>query len=124
MSLREPANGNMGDCLRELQSAADLWNAVDLSRAEQCREMLESVARKMADAERLLRHAPDNGSAELRPHVLELKAEALRIERLVDASAAFLRAAFPTAGGGSPVYGSGGHIRVDQASAASQGVEG
>ena len=43
---------------------------------------------------------------------------------LVDASAAFFRAAFPTAGGGSPVYRSGGHIRVEPAPAGSQGVQG
>lgn len=124
MSLREPVIANIGECLEELRSAAELWNAADLSRAQQCREMLESVAGKMADAESLLRHAPGNGVAELRPQVLELKTEALRIERLVDASAAFLRVAFPTTGGGSPVYSSGGHIRVERASDASQGLQG
>jgi hypothetical protein len=123
MSLQEPVLESIGECLKELRLAADLWNAADVSRARQCRETLESVAVKMADAESLLRNAPGTASAELRPQVLELKAEALRIQRLVDASAAFLRAAFPAAGGGSPVYGSGGHIRVEPAPAASQGVQ-
>jgi|SRR5580692_8888323 hypothetical protein len=124
MSLQEPVLESIGECLQELRVATDLWNAVDLSRVQKCQEMLESVARKMADAENLLRNAPGSGSAKLRPHVLELKTEALRIERLVDASAAFFRAAFPAAGGGSPVYGSGGHLRVEPAPAASQGVQG
>jgi hypothetical protein len=124
MSLQEPVLESIGECLQELRVATDLWNAVDLSRVQKCQEMLESVARKMADAENLLRNAPGSGSAKLRPRVLELKTEALRIERLVDASAAFFRAAFPAAGGGSPVYGSGGHLRVEPAPAASQGVQG
>ena len=76
------------------------------------------------EAENLLRCVQGTGSAQLRPRVLELKAEALRIERLVDASSAFFRSAFPTAGGGSPVYGSGGLIRVEPAQAAFQGVQG
>ena len=61
----------------------------------------------MADAESLLRDAPGDGLAELRPQVLEFKTEALRIERLVDASAAFLRVAFPMTGGGSPFTAQG-----------------
>jgi hypothetical protein len=124
MSLQEPVLESVGECLRELRLATELWNAADLPRVRECQETLESVARKMADAESLLRNAPGRGSAKLRPQVLELKTEALRIERLVDASAAFFRAAFPTAGGGSPVYGSGGHIRVEPAPAGSQGVQG
>jgi hypothetical protein len=124
MSLQEPVLESIGECLQELRLATDLWNAVDLSRVQKCQETLEFVGLKMADAESLLRNAPGSGSAKLRSRVLELKAETLRLERLVDASAAFFRAAFPTAGGGSPVYGSGGHIRVEQASAASQGVQG
>ena len=129
MSLQEPVLESIGECLNELRRAADLWNAVDLSRARQCRETLESVARKMTEAESLLRGELLRGqagarSAELRPRVQELKTEALRIERLVDASAAFFRAAFPTAGGGSPVYGRGGQIRVEPAAATSQGVQG
>ncbi len=124
MSLQEPVLESIGECLQELRLAAGLWNAADLSRAQQCREMLESVARKMADAESMLGNAPGSGSAKLPPQVSELKTEVLRIERLVDASAAFLRVAFPTAGGGSPVYGAGGLIRVEPAPAASQGVQG
>jgi len=124
MSLQEPVLESVGECLRELRLATELWNAADLPRVRECQETLESVARKMADAENLLRNAPGRDAAKLRPRILELKTEVLRIERLVDASAAFFRAAFPTAGGGSPVYRSGGHIRVEPAPAGSQGVQG
>lgn len=120
----EPALESLGEALKELRQAAVLWNAVDLSRAQQCRETLESVARKMTDAESLLRSEPGAGSAQIKPRLVELKTEALRMERLVDASAAFFRAAFPAAGGGSPVYGSGGHIRLEPPAAGPQGVQG
>ena len=124
MTPQEQALDSIVQSLKELRLAGTLWNAVDLIRIGQCREMLEVVARKMAEAENLLRSEQGSGSAELRPQVLELKTEARRIERLVDASSAFFRSAFPTAGGGSPVYGSGGLIRVEPAQAAFQGVQG
>jgi hypothetical protein len=74
-----------------VKEAADSWNAVDLFVISQCLSSLRDSAADLGVAARILKESPA-AAASVPPSSIDgLRMAALRLERLVDASAAFLR---------------------------------
>jgi hypothetical protein len=124
MKRGDEASEKAGEALEYARQAAGMWNASDRDCVDRTRQTLESAARKAVELESLLRGEQSEIPPNLRPRVLALKAEVRRIERLVDASAAFFRTAFPVIGTESPVYNSGGALTVESRLSGSPGLQG
>jgi hypothetical protein len=75
-----------------VEKAAGEWNAVDLIEIGECVSALEASAGDLSAAFTVLQ-GYHSSPAGLRANLLNLKKSAGRLERLVDASAAFLRSA-------------------------------
>jgi hypothetical protein len=86
------------------------WNAADLARVEQSRELLTAAVGEM----RIFEHAVQSGdvppTAELYSTILAAKAEVVQATRVVDACVAFHRGLTALSGGAPPVYNAGGQI--------------
>lgn len=96
---------------RRVKDVADRWNAVDLSRIDSCVSALEASAADLCAADGILKGFPARPGSSFRTSVLDLKKAAVRLERLVDASAAFLRSAPGLACDQPVLYQPGGVIR-------------
>lgn len=125
MTLQRKALGRIMLAQQRVREAADRWNAVDLSAICHCCSALERTVADLRDATEMLKRSPaEVTAAELTPaqqastasrelfrsSLLDLKNAAVRLERLVDASAAFLRSAPGLAGEESGFYQAGGAI--------------
>jgi len=107
-----------------IKEAADHWNAVDLSAISHCLSALEYSATDLSEAVTVLKESgPMSGSLVL-SNIASLRIAALRLERLVDASAAFFRLAPGSDCDGAGLYQSGGSICCSVSPAGMQGIEG
>jgi hypothetical protein len=74
-----------------VRTAADQWDAANLSTIANSVSVLESSADSLTAASRILNGPPEIAGNEMRASLLGLKTDSDRLQRLVDASAAFLR---------------------------------
>ena len=74
-----------------VKSAADHWDAANLSAIGNSVSVLESSVGSLNSASEIMNGSPEMAGNEMRASLLGLKADADRLQRLVDASAAFLR---------------------------------
>jgi hypothetical protein len=74
-----------------VRSAADQWDAANLSTIANSVSILESSAGSLTAAFKILHGAQQVTVNEMRASLLGLKTDADRLQRLVDASSAFLR---------------------------------
>jgi hypothetical protein len=95
---------------RRVREAADQWNAVDLSSIGDCVSALERSAADLSDSTELLKTSSTSTGSVIRSKVHDLKKAVFRLERLVDASAAFLRGAPGSGGVDSSLYQAGGSV--------------
>jgi hypothetical protein len=107
---------------RRVREAADQWNAVDLSALGHCISVLESSAADLSDATEILKISSTATGSVIRSKVRELKKAVSRLERLVDASSAFLRGA-PGPGGDDTRYQAGGSVFEAALSSPSRGTQ-
>jgi hypothetical protein len=82
---------HIGEARQSLAAASEQWNAVDLSAIEGCISVLESSAASLTAAFEILQGAPQRPCGSLRAALIGIKEDATRLQRLVDAAAAFLR---------------------------------
>jgi hypothetical protein len=108
---------------QRLREAADRWNAVDLSAIGSCCSALESTADDLRDAAGILKGSPVTSGDLVRSGILDLKKSVFRIERLVGASAAFLRSVPGPAREDSGFYGAGGSIYRTAPAAEARGMQ-
>ncbi|HVV44127.1 MAG TPA: hypothetical protein VHC72_02955 [Bryobacteraceae bacterium] len=90
---------------RRLKEAADRWNATDLAAIEGCTFSLEQSALELHEMLETVRRMPREDAADLVAQVREIQNDAARLNRLTDASAAFLRCAPGVSGSESGFYG-------------------
>ena len=74
-----------------VRTAADQWDAASLSAIGNSVSVLESSVGSLTAASKALNGSQEIAGNEMRASLLELKTDADRLQRLVDASAAFLR---------------------------------
>jgi hypothetical protein len=120
MTSQHTADTKVARSERQVREVADSWNAVDLSAVAQCLSILNDSVADLSDAHRILKEVAATSADSvrvdstrgdsLRSDIAGLKASALRLERLVDASAAFLRLAPGLASEDVGLYRSGGAI--------------
>jgi hypothetical protein len=109
---------------KRVKDAADRWNAVDLSAISQCLSALEYSATDLSEAVTALKESAVTSRSLVRSNITSLRIAALRLERLVDASAAFLRLAPGLDCDGAGLYQSGGSICCSVLPAGMQGIQG
>jgi len=95
-----------------IRSAADHWDAADLSIIGNSVSVLESSVASLTAASSLLNSSPEMAGNEMRASLLRLKTDADRLQRLVDASAAFLRGAPGAQSADVELYQPGGSTRL------------
>jgi hypothetical protein len=88
MTAAQEQIGRARDLVR---TAADHWDAASLHSIGNSVSVLESSAGSLTAASEILSGSPETAGNEMRASLLELKTDAKRLQRLVDASAAFLR---------------------------------
>lgn len=115
MSAADPALAKIREAASGINRAAGLWDATNIERVEGCRQALESAATTMKEAQEIL-ISKAGSSRGVAAQTTALKAETLRLERLVDAAAAMLRTACPEMSGCAPVYGRAGTVASESAS--------
>ena len=108
---------------RRVREAADHWNAVDLSVIGDCIIALESSAVDLSNATEILKISSTAKGNVIRSKVRDLKKSVSRLERLVDASAAFLRGAPGPGSDDSRLYRAGGSVFEAELSSASWGTQ-
>ena len=81
-----------------VRTATDSWDATDLGGIGNCVSALEHSAAELTLAGKILNELPLGAGRQLTAALIALKRDTGRLERLVDASSAFLRSA-PGAGG-------------------------
>jgi hypothetical protein len=111
MKPRNQALDRIVQAEQRVRDVADRWSAVDLSRIGSCVSALEAAATDLCAAKGILKGLPASPGSLLRTSVLDLKKAAVRLERLIDASAAFLRSAPGLACDQPVLYQAGGVIR-------------
>jgi hypothetical protein len=123
MISEQDALGRIVLAERRVREVADQWNAVDLSAVGNCISVLEYSAADLSDATEILKISSTATANVIRSKVHELKKALSRLERLVDASSAFLRGA-PGSGGDDPqVYQAGGSVFDAALSSSLRGTE-
>lgn len=110
MTSHDKALGRITQAERRVRMTADEWNAVDLAAIFRDVAALECSAEDLRDAAEILKNTPKPDGTPIRSRILELKKSVVRLERLVGASAAFLRSAPGTAREDSGFYQAGGSI--------------
>jgi hypothetical protein len=109
---------------QRVREVADSWNAVDLAAIAQCLSALDGSAADLSDAHQILKELPATSAGSIRSDISSLRASALRLERLVDASAAFLRLVPGFAREDGALYQSGGSICCSNSTGEMRGIEG
>jgi hypothetical protein len=74
-----------------VRTAADHWDAANLSSIGNSVSVLESCVASLTAASKILNGSREMAGNEMRASLLGLRTDADRLQRLVDASAAFLR---------------------------------
>ncbi|HXE64362.1 MAG TPA: hypothetical protein VN519_12530 [Bryobacteraceae bacterium] len=107
MTPRYQAREQVIAARRRLKEAAERWDAIDPAAIEGCRFSLEQSVLELQEMLEAVRRIPREEMTGLAEEVVQIKSEALRLSRLSDASAAFLRCAPGVGGGASDFYGAG-----------------
>jgi hypothetical protein len=110
MISQNMAQENIARSGKRVRDAADRWNAVDLFEISQCLSALDHSAADLSDAIGILKESPATAAGLIRSDIESLRTAALRLERLVDASATFLRLAPGPTGDDDGFYQSGGSL--------------
>jgi len=97
------ARSGIGQALSE-------WDATDLARLEDSRDLLMAAVRDMRLFESAVRAGDLPPTAELRATILAVKREIVQATRVVDACVAFHRGLVARTGDAPPVYDAAGHI--------------
>jgi hypothetical protein len=92
MTPPDAARDRVVQAAERVEKAAGEWNAVDFTLIGECVSALEVSAADLSAAFTVLQECRTSPSG-LRANLLNLKRSTGRLERLVDASAAFLRSA-------------------------------
>jgi hypothetical protein len=95
-----------------VRSAADQWDPANLSTIGNSVSVLESSVGSLTAASTILHGSPEMAENEMRVSLLGLKADADRLQRLVDASAAFLRGLPGAQSADAGLYQPGGSTRL------------
>jgi len=95
-----------------VRTAADHWNGASLSAIASSLSVLESSVASLAEASSILDRSTGMAGNEMRTALLALKADATRLQRLVDASAAFLRGLPGAQSADVELYQPGGSTRI------------
>jgi hypothetical protein len=124
MTCEDQASRLLSNAKGRVSKAAAQWNAVSLPLIEECTRSLEHSASDLTEVVRLIKDARIEAPGDIRSAVSDLKKAASRLERLVDASAAFWRLA-PGSNANEPlVYESNGAFRPNTGAPESQGMQG
>lgn len=110
MSPHFDALESVKQAAQSVKDVADRWNAIDLATLTDFIAGLERSACDLSASLQFLETSPPPPANVIRSAILNLKKDAARIERLVDASAAFLRSAPGLASGHDGIYQAGGAI--------------
>jgi len=121
VSSPEPARIQIDEAAAGIIRATEVWDAADIQRIDGCREALETAATAMSGAQEILL-SNGGGSKELAARAAAIKADTIKLERLVDGASALLRTAFPEMSQCAPVYGRTGTIATEPPSG--RGLEG
>jgi len=97
------ARASLSVALTQLQSG-------DLACIRECEEILEQAVVDLRCANEYLGGVPPQSDGKLREAIISTKSEAMQIERIVDASAAFLRAISTLDNPSTAVYGPNGQM--------------
>jgi len=124
MTPRHKAIEHIERAEQRVADAADRWNAVDLAAIGSCVSALEASATDLCAAVGILKGLPTGSGSLLRTNVLDLKRAAVRLERLVDASAAFMRSAPGLACDEPALYRADGVIRPVAPPSEASGMQG
>jgi hypothetical protein len=95
-----------------VRTAADHWDAASLSAIGNSVSALESSVGSLTAATRILDGSQQMAGNEMRASLLGLKTDADRLQRLVDASAAFLRGLPGAQSSDVELYQPGGSTRL------------
>jgi hypothetical protein len=98
-----------------IRQALAQWDAADLPRVENSRELLVAAASDLRLFESAVRAGDVPHTAELHATILAVKQEVVQATRVVDACVAFHRGLAARTGGAPPVYNAAGHIAEDPA---------
>ena len=107
-----------------VRTAADQWDAANLSAIANSVSVLESSVASLAAASEILNSSQEMPGNEMRASLLGLKTEADRLQRLVDASAAFLRHLPGGQSADVELYQPGGSTRLIVAEPDAWGLQG
>lgn len=124
MTPRNRALDRIVQADQRLKQIAGRWNAVDLSAIGNCVSALEASSTDLCAAAEILKSSPARPGSPLRANVLDLKQSVARLERLVDASAAFLRSAPGLACDQPVLYQAGGVVRQPASFSETPGMQG
>ncbi len=106
----QDALGRIALAEQRVREAADQWNAVDIAAIGHCVSTLECSAMDLNDAAEILKGSSMETGNVIRSKVRDLKKAISRLERLVDASAAFLRGAPGLGSDETGLYQAGGSV--------------
>jgi hypothetical protein len=95
-----------------VRTAADQWDASNLSSIANSVSVLESTLESLTAASKMPNAAEQMAGTEMRASLSGLKADARRLQHLVDASAAFLRYLPGSQSEGVELYQPGGSTRL------------
>ena len=95
-----------------VKTASDHWDAANLSAIGNSVSVLESSVGSLTAASRILNGSQEMAGNEMQASLLELKTDADRLQRLVDASAAFLRRLPGAQSADVELYQPGGSTRL------------
>ena len=107
-----------------VRSAADHWDAANLSTIGNSVSVLESSVGSLAAASEILNGSREMAGNEMRASLLGLRMDADRLQRLVDASAAFLHRLPGAQSADVELYQPGGSTRLIVTGADAVGLQG
>ena len=107
-----------------VRTAADQWDAASLSTIGNSVSALESSVGSLTAAAGIMNGSHEMAGNEMRASLLGLKTDADRLQRLVDASAAFLRGLPGAQSAEVQVYEPGGSARLIVAGPEALGLQG
>lgn len=91
MTREQPTRAHIREAEQCVKAAADAWDATNLSAIANCVSALERSAASLRAAFQVLRSSPETADGGLRTAIMGLQKDTARLQRLVDAAAAFVR---------------------------------
>lgn len=111
----DTANSHLERARSGIRQALAQWDAADLARVEDSRELLVKAAGDLRIFENAVRAGDVPPTVELRSTILAVKQEVAQATRVVDACVAFHRGLTARTGGSPPVYNAEGRIAGESA---------